>query len=183
MKFKLTILLLTVVVTMGLLLGASAAQAADVRYDPKNPTKVIEIRNLEIGDKLYNVKFPEETTALELYGEAPGVYPFPDHAKTVEAVQAVNAVLNAEDPIPFYVGSEGGGSDEANQIYVVGDNAIDTDDGLFLDGEVGDNLLIPGKRCGMEGGVSVLAGLSHTGPLLEQKLNSLLAAAIGAVKP
>jgi hypothetical protein len=143
MKLKRTVFLLTVVVTMGLLLGASVAQAVIVKYDPDNSRKVIEIKSLEIDDKLYNVKFLEEKTAEEVYGEAPGVYPFPNRDSTRKAVQAVNTVLNAEDPIPFYVGSEGGGSDELNQTYVVGDSSNLIDDVRFLDGEIGDGLLVP----------------------------------------
>jgi len=142
MKLKRTVFLLTVVVTMGLLLGASVAQAVIVIYDPDNSWKVIEIRSLEIGDKLYNVKFPEETTALELYGEDQ-VYPFPDHALTVDAVRAVMAVLNAEDPTPYYVGSEGGGADELNQIYLVGDSSKVVKGVRLLEGQVGDGLAVP----------------------------------------
>ena len=149
MKFKLTILLLTVVVTMGLLLGASAAQAANVRYDPTNSKKVIEIRNLEIGDKLYNVTFPEQTTALELYGEFPGVYPFGEgegnvpRDATMEAVDAVNAVLNAEDPIPFYVGVEGGGNDEFNQVFIVGYGSTEIKGVQTVDAEGSQRIIDP----------------------------------------
>jgi hypothetical protein len=122
MKLKRTVFLLTVVVTIGLLLGTSAAQAANVRYDPTNPQKAIEIRNLDIGGTLYNVTVPEGTTALQLYGEFPGVYPFGegDWEAAKAAVDAVNAVLNAEDPIPFYVGVKGGGNGELNQVFLVG---------------------------------------------------------------
>jgi hypothetical protein len=140
MKLKRTVFLLTVVVTMGLLLCASAVQAANVRYDPTNPQKVIEIRNLDIGGTFYNVTFPEQTTALELYGDFAGVYPFGDYAATVAAVDAVNAVLNAEASIPFYVGVEKGATDESTQIYLVGYSAMAVGGVETLDAYEGRNL-------------------------------------------
>jgi len=122
MKLKSTVLLAAFVVTMGLLLGASAAQALEVEviYDPTNPQKVIEIRNLSIGGALYNVTFPEQATAEEVYGPAPGEYDFSDQFLAEAAVNTVVWALNQEDPLPLYVGSAGGDTTEFNQYFAVG---------------------------------------------------------------
>jgi hypothetical protein len=55
MKFKLTVLLATFVVALGLLLGTSTAQAAEVIFDPVVPGKANGITNLDIGGTPYNV--------------------------------------------------------------------------------------------------------------------------------
>jgi hypothetical protein len=96
MKFKLTVLLAACVVTMGLLLGTSAAQAATVFFDPSDPERAIGINNLDVGGTLYNVAFISQTTAQSLYGDVPGVFDFPDSASASAAVDAVNVELNAE---------------------------------------------------------------------------------------
>ena len=122
MKLKSTVLLAAFVVTMGLLPGASAAQALEpeVIFDPDNDRKVIEIRNLEIGGAPYNVTFPEQATAEEVYGTAPGEYDFSDQFLADAAVNTVVLALNQEDPVPLYVGSEGGDATEFNQYFAVG---------------------------------------------------------------
>ena len=122
MKLKSTVLLAAFVVTMGLLPGASAAQALEpeVIFDPENDRKVIEIRNLEIGGANYNVTFPEQATAEEVYDPAPGEYDFSDQFLADAAVNTVVLALNQEDPVPLYVGSEGGDATEFNQYFAVG---------------------------------------------------------------
>ena len=67
MKFKPTVILATFVVTMGLLLGASAAQAATV--DLEDATAV-RINNLEVDGTLYNVTFTAGTWP-DVYGGTP----------------------------------------------------------------------------------------------------------------
>ena len=74
MKFKLTVLLATVVVALGLLLGASAAQAEPiVNLDGDTATG---IQNLEVGGTLYNVTFLR-ISADDLYG-IPPIFDFTD---------------------------------------------------------------------------------------------------------
>jgi len=82
-------------VVMGLLLGTSMAQAEDVIFDPNDADQATGITNLDIGGTLYNVDFISQTTALSVYGAAPGVYDFPDTSSAGAAVDAVNAALNA----------------------------------------------------------------------------------------
>jgi hypothetical protein len=53
------------------------------------------------------------------------------------------AVLNAEDPTPLYVGSEGGGAGELNQIYLVGDSSKVIKGSRLLEGQAGDGLAVP----------------------------------------
>ena len=112
----------TVVVVLMFLLGASAAQAADVIFDPDVERKAIGVMDLEFEGIFYDVTFPEQMTAEDIYGPAPDgdVYTFTS-ANIYDAVQAVNAALNA-DPgnIPFYVGEENGATDESTQVYLVG---------------------------------------------------------------
>jgi len=67
MKFKPTVFLATFVVTLGLLLGASAAQAATV--DLEDDTAV-RINNLEVDGTLYNVTFTAGTWP-DVYGGTP----------------------------------------------------------------------------------------------------------------
>ena len=60
MKFKLTVLLAACVVTMGLLLGTSAAQAATVIFDPSDPERAIGINNLDVGHASGFLQFSDE---------------------------------------------------------------------------------------------------------------------------
>jgi hypothetical protein len=95
MKFKPTVLLATLVITMGLLLGASAAQAATVNFDPNNSTHATGIENLDIGGTPYNVAFTAtETVAEQIYGPFPGSFDFTNSAAANEAANAVNIELN-----------------------------------------------------------------------------------------
>ena len=118
MKFKRTAFLMAVVVTVGLLLGTSAAQAAEVIFDPDNPTRATGITNLDIGGTAYNVAFISQTTAQLLYGDVPGVFDFSNSASASAAVDAVNVELNAEGA--NYVGSEGGENTPFNEVFHVG---------------------------------------------------------------
>ena len=118
MKFKPTLLLLTVVVTMGLLLGTSAAQEAEVIFDQDVTTKAIGILNLEIDGTRYNVDFIT-ADALTVYDPLPpGDFDFNTSASAQAAVVAVNDALNANDAL--LVGSENG---EESQFYYVGWNS------------------------------------------------------------
>ena len=73
MKFKRTVILATFVVTMGLLLGTSAAQEPTVIFEP-GTSKAIRIENLEFEGTLYNVAFTPPATAAEVYGRSPGQF-------------------------------------------------------------------------------------------------------------
>jgi hypothetical protein len=95
MKFKPTVLLAIFVFAIGLLLGTSAVQAANVIFDSSDSTKAIGIENLEIIGKHYNVTFtPPSTAAFQVYGSFPGTYDFDTSSEALEAVQAVNDALN-----------------------------------------------------------------------------------------
>jgi hypothetical protein len=101
MKLKPTVLLATFVVTMGLLLGASTAQAATVITDVDG--NVIRIENLEVLDislnkTVYNVDFVHDT-ATNVYGSGLD-FDFPISADALAADLAVRDALNAEDPVP-----------------------------------------------------------------------------------
>jgi hypothetical protein len=113
MKFKPTVIIATVVVTMGLLLGTSAAQAANVIFDPNDSTKATGIEDLDIGGTLYNVTFTETSTAaVQVYGPFPGTFDFDTSQTAADAANAVNNALNingaqtvgAEESggLPFY---------------------------------------------------------------------------------
>jgi hypothetical protein len=106
MKFKPTVILATVVVTMGLLLGTSAAQAATVIFDPNDSTKATGIENLDIGDTFYNVAFTANSTgAFQVYGPFPGTFDFDTSQTAADAADAVNNALNIN--IAQTVGAEG----------------------------------------------------------------------------
>ena len=94
MKFKQTVLLATFVVTMGLLLGTSAAQAAEVTFGTVITDKAIGITNLDIGGTFYNVLFDEQTPAVGVYGALPGDFDFTTDVSAEAAANAVNAALN-----------------------------------------------------------------------------------------
>jgi hypothetical protein len=95
MKFKPTVILAIFVFAIGLLLGTSAVQAANVIFDSSDSTKAIGIENLEIIGKLYNVTFtPPSTAAVQVYGSFPGTYDFDTSSEALEAVQTVNDALN-----------------------------------------------------------------------------------------
>ena len=94
MKLKLTVILTTLIVTMGLLLGASTAQAATVIFDPSNSTQATGIDNLDIEGTPYNVAFTAKATEVaQVYGEFPGTFDFTNSAAANEAANAVNFEL------------------------------------------------------------------------------------------
>ena len=95
MKFKRTVILLTVLVAMGLMLGASAAQAADVIF-VEGTTVAIEVRNLDVDGTLYTVSFRVGTAAVDVYGPFDqATFTFNDTASANEALDALIAALNA----------------------------------------------------------------------------------------
>jgi hypothetical protein len=118
MKFKLTVLLAAVVVTMGLLLGTSAAQEAEVIFDPGDPGKAIGITNLDIGGTSYDVAFDEQSAAFGLYGELPGVFDFTTSDSANEAINAVIVELNEENA--QRVGEEGTGENKLQLSFFIG---------------------------------------------------------------
>jgi len=105
MKLKRIVLLAAGVVTMGLLLGTSAAQAATVIFE-NGTTKAIGIKNLDIDETLYNVTFTSTgTVAKMVYGDFPGQFDFSLSAMAFDAVDAVNFELNKNGATG--VGAEG----------------------------------------------------------------------------
>ena len=112
MKFKRTVLLAAFVVTMGLLLGASATQAATVicENDPEpcaETDSVIRIEDLEVTDSLgettvYTVLF-QYGQALGAYGSSL-VYDFTNQEDASLAMEAVQEALNSNVPIPQSAG-------------------------------------------------------------------------------
>ena len=108
MKLKLTVLLATFVVTMGLLLGASTAQAATVITNDDG--NVIAIENLEVivfptERKVYDVDFVDDT-ASGVYGTGFD-FDFPITGDALSAVAAVNNALTAHDPPVLGAGPQG----------------------------------------------------------------------------
>jgi hypothetical protein len=90
MKIKRTVLLLTVVVMMGLLLGASAAQAFTVEVDGTG-TNATAILNLEVNGALYDVTFRFGTIG-DIWGDE--AFDFNQQNVAVDASLAVNDALN-----------------------------------------------------------------------------------------
>ncbi len=94
MKLKQTVVLAAWVVTLGLLLGTSAAQEATVIFE-NGTTKAIGIKNLEFEGTLYNVEFTSTgTVAADVYGEFPGQFTFDLPTTAFDAADAVNRELN-----------------------------------------------------------------------------------------
>ena len=52
------------------------------------------IRGLQVGNTLYNMAFIRGRTVEQVYGQFPGVFPFPDSISAAAAIDAVNDVLN-----------------------------------------------------------------------------------------
>jgi hypothetical protein len=116
MKFKLTVILATFVVTMALLLGTSTARAATVNFDPDNPTQATGIENLDIGGTFYNVAFTANSTgAFKVYGPFPGTFDFDTSQTAADAANAVNNALNINGAQT--VGAEGS---EGVPVYRIG---------------------------------------------------------------
>jgi len=108
MKFKLTVLLATFVVALGLLLGTSTAQT--------EPFVIVEgdtatgIQNLDVDGTPYNVAFLH-AAATDIYGEDL-IYDFPDIDIARIAKKAVNTALNLDNrATKVGPSSEGGGFD------------------------------------------------------------------------
>ena len=88
--------LTTSVVALVFLLGAGAAEAATVNFDPADSDKAIGITNLDIDGTPYNVAFTTSTTASDVYGAFPGVFDFTTSELAEAALDAVNALLTGE---------------------------------------------------------------------------------------
>ena len=112
MKFKRTVFLAAFVVTMGLLLGASATQAATVicENDPEpcaETDSVIRIEDLEVTDSqgettVYTVFF-RNVQANGIYG-GNLLYDFTNQEDASLAMEAVQEALNSNVPIPASAG-------------------------------------------------------------------------------
>jgi hypothetical protein len=106
MKFKRTVLLLTVVVTMGLLLGASTTQATEVILDGDNVTRILDLPVTDENTgvtRIYNVDFVYDT-ASNVYASG---FDFPDDETIFLAFGSVVLALNANVPIPLGAGPLG----------------------------------------------------------------------------
>jgi hypothetical protein len=121
MKFKLTVLLATFVVTMGLLLGTSAAQEFTVQVDGSGNNAYgilnLPVFNLETQDTInYDVTFRFEPGGL-VYPNPPADFDF--RGETVfSAIQAVVDALNSVPEVTT-VGPEGQGGTSTFRIPVV----------------------------------------------------------------
>ena len=104
MKFKHTVLIMTVVAMMGLLLGASAAQAFTVVVDEEIRSKATAILNLEVNGVHYDVTFPFGSIN-DIWGDE--AFDFDQLGAAVAAMEAVNDALNT-DPLIRIVGDENG---------------------------------------------------------------------------
>ncbi len=145
MKFKLTVILATFVVTMALLLGTSTARAATVNFDPDNPTQATGIENLDIGGTFYNVAFTANSTAaFQVYGRFPGTFDFDTSQTAADAAHAVNNALNINGAQT--VGAEGS---EGVPVYRIGfkSQSVGTDVEIevviFWEADKGDGDLDP----------------------------------------
>lgn len=100
-------------VAMGLLLGASATQAAMVDTDGNTATGITD---LEIDQVLYDVNFTNMSPA-DIYGDPPDFNDFDTEDKAVAAVDAVNTVLNAETGVELVGESSSTGSPDFRVAY------------------------------------------------------------------
>jgi hypothetical protein len=117
MKFKLTVLLATFVVMMGLMLGT--AQAATVVFDSIIPDRAIGITDLDIDSTPYNVIFISGQSPENVYGDLPGEFDFNTKESAKAATNAVADALNTVGGV-LYVGSEGGNNNTGATFYSVG---------------------------------------------------------------
>jgi len=98
--------------TVGLLLGASIAQAEEVCYDGDIVTgiKGLEMLTDQFGQIEVDVDF-KYTTGFDVYGPNLDGFPFDDPAFNEEdsflAMSAINQTLTAENPVPDFVGLSG----------------------------------------------------------------------------
>jgi hypothetical protein len=123
MKFKLTVILATFVVALGLLLGTSAAQA---QVDPivVDPIVIVDgdsatsIQYLEVEGILYDVSF-FYGTAYKIYGtqspDIPYTFEFTDSSSAQAAVEAVNWALNTHSNV-----TKVGQTDVGQNYYGIG---------------------------------------------------------------
>jgi hypothetical protein len=131
MKFKLTVILATFVVTMGLLLGTSATQAATVIFDGTTTT-AIGIEGLEVDGLLYNVTFPA-TTANDLYGPPPNpIFQFPGRGSADLATLAVIIALNNAGADAVGTVAPGDGLFEVGYGVNDAESGIWVNNGLYL---------------------------------------------------
>ena len=125
-------------VGLAFLLGAGAAQAAEVLFeDPADETKATRILDLVVDGVVYDVTFLQQTVAFEIYGLFPGpcvpVMPFEGCAlppfgtdelplgapEALEALDAANAELTAAEAFSIgEVGVECGVPDCANAYNI-----------------------------------------------------------------
>ena len=89
---------------INLLLGAQAAHAADVVFEP-GTDRAIRIDNLEVGSTMYTVTFDVQATAESVYGPFTGTYTFTQEADAAEARDAIIAALNTADAL--WIGESG----------------------------------------------------------------------------
>ena len=118
MNLKRTVILTACLVAMGLLLGASTAQAQQVFVDGDTVTRIEGLSVLAEGGgvKVYDVDFRFES-AFEAYGEDLEQVPFsgPNRSQQAFAVkQAINNALTATSPVPSRAG------DPTQSVYYIG---------------------------------------------------------------
>jgi len=131
MKRKLTMLSAAVVVALGLLLGASTAQATDVIFNDDG--NAIRIEDLEVVDEntevigVYDVEFVNNR-GIDVYGSG---FDFPDDETIFLAREAVNNALNTENAGPvgevgddqFFIGNKW----EDGRLVALGSELISED--------------------------------------------------------
>jgi hypothetical protein len=125
MKFKLTTLLASGAVAMGLLLAASTALAQTVIRDPDSPSTVIRIEDLPVpldqGAGVYDVHFRYQS-GVTVYGANLGNFDFTQEENILVALVAVMDALNAEGSVPETAG-------------------VPTEDQFFIGGEEDDGFV------------------------------------------
>ena len=98
------------IVTMGLLLGASTAQAATVELDGSG--NVIRVTNLELNldnddlDGFYDVEFINDS-GLDVYGSVDGPFDFPTAETAAQVMPQLTKALNDNNPVPTGASSAG----------------------------------------------------------------------------
>ena len=110
MKPKNTFLALAAsTLALGLLLGTSMTQAADLELDGNG--NVLRVTNLELDldtdelDGFYDVEFTN-STGLNIYGSVDGPFDFPPEENGIAIIQLNNA-LNLNNPVPTGASSAG----------------------------------------------------------------------------
>ena len=105
------------------------------------PDKAIGITNLNIGGSFFDVEFVEGLVAVRVYPE-PGDFDIDNENDAGDAVDAVNAELNAAINPVNYVGQKGGAADGNTSKYFIGYkyapyNKVWATEGRFLIGDLG----------------------------------------------